>query len=92
MGDSLQSALPREGHVLFEGKSPGVLSAYHMKSEKVFLDLSWLEMRTPEKGHRKQMEGEQDNIERIMIWLGSCSDSTPAASRVLSGLEVSLQR
>lgn len=27
-----------------------------------------------------------------MIWLGSCSDSRPAASWVLSGLEVSLQR
>lgn len=38
------------------------------------------------------MEGEQGNIEQIMIWLGSCSDSTLAASWVLSGLEVSLQR
>lgn len=63
-----------------------------MQNEKMVLDLNCSEMWTPERGHSKQMEGEQGNIERIMIWLGSCSDSTLAASWVLSGLEVSLQR
>lgn len=63
-----------------------------MQNEKMVLDLNCSEMWTPERGHSKQMEGEQGNIERIMIWLGSCSDSTPAASWVLSGLEVSPQR
>lgn len=73
-------------------KVKGLLSAYHMQNEKMVLDLNCSEMWTPERGHSKQMEGEQGNIERIMIWLGSCSDSTLAASWVLSGLEVSLQR
>lgn len=63
-----------------------------MQNEKMVLDLNCTEMWTPERGHSKQMEGEQGNIERIMIWLGSCSDSTLAASWVLSGWEVSLQR
>lgn len=63
-----------------------------MQNKKMVLDLNCLEMWMPERGHSKQMEGEQGNIEWIMICLGSCSDSTPAASWVLSGLEVSLQR
>ena len=56
------------------------------------LDPNCSEIWMPEKGHSKQMEVEQGNRGRIMIWLGSCSDSTPAVSWVLSGLEVSLQR
>lgn len=63
-----------------------------MQNEKMVLDLNCSEMWTPERGHSKQMEGEQGNIERIMIWWGSCSDSTLTASWVLRGLEVSLQR
>lgn len=63
-----------------------------MQNGKMVLDPNCLEMWTPERGHSKQMEGEQGNIERIMTSLWSCSDSTPAASWVLSGLEVSLQR
>lgn len=63
-----------------------------MQSENTVLDPSCSEMWTPERGHSKQMEGEQGNREQIMILSGSCSDSTPAASRVLSGLEVSPQR
>lgn len=63
-----------------------------MQNGKMVLDLNCSEMWMPERGHSKQMEGEQGNIEWIMIWFWSCSGSTLAASWVLSGLEVSLQR